>query len=255
MTTVARYKCARHAVPASAFDPGRPMNRGLGFLATILRRRRLVIGAAVLLVLAGLCAGLAARFDWQAAELEAAEQALRRHDCADARSRLDRYLARWPGDPTALLMATRAAWQTGAHAEAERFLSTCEAAGGQTDRSRLEWAMLGAHQGDFGDEESGLRALVERGHSEAPAILEALARGYQLARRFPEAMQALNALINYDSDRADLLVQRGTILRRLRGPHGMEPGEQDLRRAVALAPESATAHAALAGVLSDLGYV
>jgi tetratricopeptide (TPR) repeat protein len=111
--------------------------------------------------------------------------------------------------------------------------------------------MLGAHQGDFAGEEGRLRSFVERSHPDAPAILEALANGYRISRRWNEALQALNALIAYSPDCATLLVQRGTILHRLHGPAA---AEEDCRRAVALARESAAAHAALAGVLSDLGY-
>jgi predicted Zn-dependent protease len=119
----------------------------------------------------------------------------------------------------------------------------------------LEWALLGAHQGDLADEEKRLRALVESGHPGAAAIREALARGYQIAGRWPEAMQEINAILRSSPDHAAMLVQRGTILRRLGGVHSMGSAEQDFRRAVALAPENPRAQAALAGALSDLGYL
>ena len=50
-------------------------------------------------------------------------------------------------------------------------------------------------------------------------------------------------------------MRRGTIRRRLGGPHESESTQEDFRHAVALAPESRLAHAALAGVLMDLGFL
>ena len=73
------------------------------------------------------------RFVWPAEQLAAAEEALRQHDFPEARSCLDRYLARWPGDPKGLLLAARASWQTGDHADAEHYITASEDQTGPTD--------------------------------------------------------------------------------------------------------------------------
>jgi tetratricopeptide (TPR) repeat protein len=164
------------------------------------------------------------------------------------------YLVLRPGKEQTLLDAARASRQAGDCAEAERLLTELEQVFGPTDASRLEWRLLGAQQGDFAGAERELRSLVEGAHSDSPTILEALAKGYALAYRWPEALQALNPLIEYGDCPAAALLLRGEIALRTRGPAGMEAAEDDFRRAVARAPENAAAHVALAGVLNKRGY-
>jgi hypothetical protein len=219
------------------------------------QRRRLVVGTAALLTLVGLGAIAVRQYLWPRGQLAAAEEALRQHDFADARSRLDRYLARWPRDQKGLLLAARAAWQSGAHADAERLIIEYEKCSGPTDASRLEWALVGAHQGDLADTEAWLRSLVAHKHPDTPAVLDALARGYQLACRWQEAQQTLNQLIEHDPIYAAPLVQRATMRRRLGGPYEAEAAEKAFRLAVTLTPTSASAHVALAGALNDRGFV
>jgi predicted Zn-dependent protease len=125
---------------------------------------------------------------------------------------------------------------------------------GPTDASRLEWLLLGVQQGDFAAAEIELRSMVAAAHPDSPAILEALAKGYAKAYRWPEALQALNPLIEYGEAPPAALLLRGEIARRTRGPAGIEAAEADFRRAVARAPDSAAAHAALAGILNQRGY-
>jgi tetratricopeptide (TPR) repeat protein len=222
---------------------------------SISRRWRLVVGTALFLTVAVLGIVTAWRFVWPAEQLAAAEEALGQHDFQEARSRLNRYLARRPGDPKGLLLAARAAWQSGAHADAERFIVEYERHAGLTDASRLEWALVGAHQGDLADTEVWLRSLATRKHPDTPAVLDALARGYQLACRWQDAQQTLNQLIEHDPIYAAPLIQRTAMRRRLGGPHEAEGAEKAFRLAVTLAPTSPAAHAALAGALSDRGFV
>src|SRR5262245_2581001 len=126
------------------------------------RGRRLVFWALGGLTLAVVGVGLTAGFLAPALELDAAEQALRQHDVAAARTRLDRYLTHRPNDPRALLLAARAARRGDACADAERFLTAYEERSGATPESRLEWVLLGVQQGDFADNEDRLRANVDR---------------------------------------------------------------------------------------------
>src|SRR5262249_3715764 len=86
--------------------------------------------------LAALGVGLAGRI-WYARALPAAERARHQDD-----------LPRWPHDE-ALLLAARVARLSDACADAERFITAFEETFGQTAASRLEWALLGAQQGDL----------------------------------------------------------------------------------------------------------
>jgi tetratricopeptide (TPR) repeat protein len=227
------------------------MNRGLRLLTGIAPRRRLVFWTAGILTLAGLGLGVLEFFVWPAAALRDAEEALARLDAEAARAALGRYLARWPHDPRALFLAAQAARRSDACADAERFLTAFEQASGPTDASRLEWLLLGAQQGDFANDETDLRAAVGRNHPDSAAILEALAKGYHVNFRSRSALEAVSRLLNQKSDHVPALILRGTILARMRK---LDAAEEDFRQAVKLAPSSAAALAALAGLLNRLGY-
>jgi Tfp pilus assembly protein PilF len=226
------------------------MDRRQGFL-TGIASRRLIAWTVGILIVAGIGAGIAWRVVWPAVALAKAEQALNRHDLADARARLDVYLARWPGEKEALLLAARAARRSDACADAERFLTEYENAFGHSDASRLEWALLGAQQGDFMDEEDRLRSYVNRNHPDTTAILEALAKGYAVAYRRREAIATLNQLLKQNPSHVPALLLRGKVYESLRKA---DEAEEDFRRAVEHAPENAATHAALAEVLNQRGH-
>src|SRR5262245_20958982 len=159
-------------------------------------RRRLIVLAVIALGLVGI--GLAiARNSGRTGppDLKAAEEALRQNDPAAARVHLDRVLANSPEDPRALFLAAQAARRTDACADAERFLTSLERSTRPTPASELEWSLLGAQQGDFRGEEERLRTEVERNHPYAPEILEALAKGYDVSYRWPEAGLVLSRLL------------------------------------------------------------
>jgi tetratricopeptide (TPR) repeat protein len=215
------------------------------------RGRRLLVWALVGLILTALGLGLAGRALWPAGELDAAERALRRHDPSAARGHLDRYLAHRPGYDRALLLAARAARRADASADAERFLSDYEAEAGPSEASRLEWALLGAQQGDFAGEEERLQSAVAHNHPESDAILEAVAKGCAANYRWPEAIAILDRLLVRSPGHVPALVLRGTVQDRMQPS---EKAEEDFRRAVELAPSSAAAHAALGGLLNRRGF-
>jgi Tfp pilus assembly protein PilF len=191
------------------------------------------------------------RVVWPAASLREVQQALDRENLAAARAGLDRHLARWPGDGRALLLAARAARRSDACADAERFLVAFEQAHEQTDASRLEWALLGVQQGDFGRDEERLRSYVERNHPDTTEILEALAKGYAVTYRRPEALLALGRLLDGSPGHVDALLLRGKVFESLRKT---DEAEADFRQAVDRAPGNPLAHAALAGLLNRRGY-
>jgi tetratricopeptide (TPR) repeat protein len=230
------------------------MNRRLGLLTGTSRCPRLMAWAVGILTLAGISVGIgvgiAGRFRPEV-ELAAAEKALRQDDPAAARVPLDRCLAHSPNLPKALLLAATAARRCDACADAERFLTAFDETSGPTAASRLEWALLGAHQGDFAGEEDRLLAAVAGNHPDTAAILEALARGYAVSYRWPDAVGALSRLLDSSPGHVPALLLRGAILDRLRQT---DVAEKDFRRAVERAPASAPAHAALAGVLNRQGH-
>ncbi|HVK18277.1 MAG TPA: tetratricopeptide repeat protein [Fimbriiglobus sp.] len=213
-------------------------------------RRRLALWVGGVLALVGLAA-VGYFLVWPALELSAAEDALRRHDPAAARARLDHYLARHPGDAHALLLAAQAARRSDQCADAERFLTAFEEAAGASDASKLEWTLLGAQQGDFAGKEDRLRADAGRNSPDAPAVLEALAKGYDASFRWPDATAALDRLLTLEPDHAVALTLRGTIADRLRKP---DDAEKDFRRAVELTPDSPATRLALAGLLTRRGH-
>jgi tetratricopeptide (TPR) repeat protein len=218
---------------------------------SIVRNRRVLTWSVVGIVLVGIGLGISWRDVGLAAALTETEQSLARHDLVAARAQLDRYFARWPRDQQALFLAAKVARRSDACADAERFLIAWEQRFGPTDASRLEWALLGAQQGDLALEEKRLETALSRDDPDALEIAEALAKGYNLSLRRREALTTLNRLLERDADYVPALVLRGTILDRL---HRSDAAARDLRRAVELVSKSSAAHSALAAVLNRLGH-
>lgn len=213
--------------------------------------RPLLVWAFAGLILLGLALALVWFAVLPAVALGRAQIALRGTDPAAALPHLERYLARRPNDSGALLLAAQAARRSDDCARAERFLSAAEEASGPTDASRLEWALLGAQQGDFAGNENRLRSEAGRDDPSALLILEALARGYDASFRWPEALDVLGQMLSLAPDNGPALLVRARVQGRMRR---LDRAEEDLRRAVDLAPDSPGAHAALAGVLQSRGY-
>jgi tetratricopeptide (TPR) repeat protein len=227
------------------------MNHPLGFRTGLTRRGRLVVWLLGGLTLACLLAGLAARAARPTDALPAAEQALRQNDPITARAHLDRYLAYWPNDGPALLLAARAARRSDACADAEQLLVVFEQQFGPTDACRLEWTLLGVQQGDFADDEPRLRSTADGNHPATAEILEALAKGYQVTYRLRDALPVLDRLLDLSPGHVPAYLVRGTVRDRLRR---WDEAEADFRRAVELAPANVSAHAALAGLLNYRGH-
>ncbi|MFO0810509.1 MAG: tetratricopeptide repeat protein [Gemmataceae bacterium] len=92
---------------------------------------------------------------------------------------------------------------------------------------------------------------MDRNHVDAPAILEALGKGFDVAYRWPDAGVVLSRLIDRCPNHVPALILRGTVAERTRR---FDPAGEDFRRAVSAAPSSAVANAALAGFLTRRGY-
>jgi tetratricopeptide (TPR) repeat protein len=216
-------------------------------------RRRLWIGVLGVVALTVLIVVLANRGESvdPGAELQAAEQALWQDDLAAARLHLDRVLHHSPDHPHAHFLAIKVARRTDAVAEAERLLITFELSQGASAKTSLEWALLGAQQGDLAGEDARLQNEARSEGRDTAEILEAMAKGYDASYQWPEAIDVLSALLQRRPDHVPALILRGKLLARIRQPH---EGERDLRKAVEKAPGNAAAHAALADVLNRLGH-
>lgn len=217
--------------------------------ATRTARRRWHFAGGLLAVV--LAVWLTWRFVAPALAVTKAEQELQRHDALAAQARLERVLARHPQYERALLLAAEAARRADAYAEAERLLTAFEERAGSSEVSRREWTLLGVQQGDFGTDEEPLRTAVGRNHPDEVVILEALAKGYAAAFRFPDAATALERLLEREPDHAPALVLRSALADRLRRN---DAADSDVRRAVTKAPDSALAQAAQARLRSKRGH-
>jgi tetratricopeptide (TPR) repeat protein len=215
------------------------------------RRLRYLILAAGAVVLAGLVAGIVVIFVRPVLDRSEGERALRRNDPGAARAPLERCLARRPNDARALHLAAQAARRCDAYADAERYLTAAERAGGQTPATRSEWVLLGAQQGDISAEDERLRAEVFSNAVAAPLILEAMAKGYYAAFRTHDSLTALDQLLLRAPDQPLAYLWRGKAEERNRN---LDEAERNFLRAVELAPNSADAHAGLAGILNRRGY-
>lgn len=216
-------------------------------------RRRLwisLIPVATAIALALFILNRAASFN-PTEDLKAAEKALADDNPALARNHLNRVLQQSPMHQRALLLAIQAARRTNAYADAERFLIAYEQKYSASLATNREWMLIGVQQGDFGDAEERLQSDVAGHDLDTPAILEAIAKGYDVSFRWEEAIAALTALIQHRPDHVPALILRGTI--RARGRQ-LDEAERDLRRAVELRPNDAAAHGALADLLTHRGH-
>ena len=127
--------------------------------------------------------------------------------------------ARLGGDPCA----------AGAH------LNRClELHGGATDAVRLELLLLRVQGGEV-DEAAGLLIdAVEKGHPEAPTILDTLARAYMRTHRYRPAYACLTKWIELRPDAAKGYMFRGWVLERLNHP---KTALADYLRALELDPD------------------
>jgi tetratricopeptide (TPR) repeat protein len=175
-----------------------------------------------------------------------AQAALARHDLATAAAALDRYTELRPHDPDGWFLAARTARRQEQYIDAGRYLSRCQQLGGATDSTRLEWDLLHVQQGQLGVIDTRLRATIGPEHPEAAQVLEALARGYLEAERFPDAQQACDMWRKLQPDHPRPWQWSGWIAER----HGQRgKAAEEYQRAVDLVPHDRAARVALARVL------
>jgi tetratricopeptide (TPR) repeat protein len=216
-------------------------------------RHRLWIGAIGVLALIGMLAVLrfrGERFDLDG-ELNAAEQSLSDNDPSEARVHVQRILSHSPTHERAMFLAAKAARRADTYAEAERLLIAFEEIYKPTSGTKLEWLLLGAQQGDFASEEVRLQDEVKNRDPDTPAILEAMAKGYEASYQWPESIVVVSALLQLRPDHMPALIVRGRVRARM---GQLEEAERDFRQVVEKAPSNFAAHAALAELLNRRGH-
>ena len=197
--------------------------------------------------------------------LENVQTALDRHDFERADTDLRRYLASYPHDAEAHLLAAQLARralvpvlpseadpepeveknQIGSRMRAEEHINLFRKHGGEVERARLERYLLRAQVGELEAVEGDLMALVRQDIPESARILEALAAGNLVRYRLAEARYCLDEWVKRQPQ-PPAFVWRGFIHERCREP---ARAEEDYRRCLELAPDNVEAVRRLADLL------
>lgn len=139
----------------------------------------------------------------------AAQQALDRRDWSMAREQLEACLSSCPDDSDAHRLAARAARRLDLLDEAQRHLAACERlAGGESQATKIERALLRVHRGDLASEEEFLRYCIAQDAPDAGEILDVLSTALILDYRVPEAHQCLEELLRRQPNDCDILLRR-----------------------------------------------
>jgi tetratricopeptide (TPR) repeat protein len=227
--------------------------RSLGAIARTVRHavaepRRLIRVALALLVLGAGVWFLSWRvFGWH--HLSEAKRALQRDHFREALDHLQASLRIWPDDPQVLFLAARAARRVGNLELADQMLKLCEGSPTVAEDAPLERALLRATRGEVDEVGGYCQSLLEQGHPEAPLIREALAQGFSVTMRLPEASFYLDQWLEEAPEHPQALYQKGRL--ELQSANQQEAAGF-LRRVVALDPERDDARLLLAGVLLEL---
>jgi tetratricopeptide (TPR) repeat protein len=205
-----------------------------------VRRHPWRTAVVVLLLAAGAVAGV---YYWDQYHLGAARQAIRLEQWDKARRHIDWV---WPRREEVLLLAARLERLALNHKEAEARLNECKELRGDADAAiQLEWLLLRAEWGEIDKVAPGLWHSVNSGDPEAPAILEALTRGYVRGTRFLEAARCADRWVEIAPESAKAYYWRGRVVM---VQENQEGAERDFLRALELEPEFAEARLKLAVV-------
>ena len=211
------------------------------------RHRRSFLLAAAAAAVVGLTAPQA--FAWY--HLRGGKAALSRYHPAAARADLAAALRVWPDRPDVHLLASRAAWQDGDFAAADRHLRAARrAAGGASDDIAFEWALIQAAGGNVWQVDEYLQRRAAEDPGRAALAWEALAEGYLRLYRTLDAMACLEHWLELDPDNVRALDLRGMTF--VTGK-GVQRGSEDYRRVLQLDPSRDQTRWRLILCLLDLG--
>lgn len=218
----------------------------------IPRFGQLVFRRPVGLLVIGLALAAAAGANlWAWHHYRQAERARAHYHFFQAYSHYTRSLQVWRWSAFLHLDAARTARRAGLHAEAEQHLTECQRLqGGAADASlplALERLLLQAQSGDLDAVDETLWQYIEKNPSEAPPILEALARGYARLLRLGTALRCLREILEREPENVEALVMAGKILEE--GGGETEDAVKHYCRALELDAERDDARMSLAQIL------
>jgi tetratricopeptide (TPR) repeat protein len=205
----------------------------------------------LILLVVVLAIGLGGPQAWAWYHLEAARSALVHYHPQAARGHLAACLQVWPGSTQAHLLASRAARQSGDHAEADRQLRAGQRLlGGTSEDAALEWALLQAAGGNVREVEEFLQRRSEQGPELAPLVWEALAEGYVRVYRILDALACLDHWLQVDPNNLRARELRGPAYQNGKSAH---KGAEDLRRVLEQDPTRDETRWRLVLCLLDMG--
>jgi tetratricopeptide (TPR) repeat protein len=161
-----------------------------------------------LLAAGGYFGGRWALFDHH---FRAARAALDEQDCDEARPHLDACLRLRPDSAEVHFLAARGLRRAGVFDESANHLRECQRLGGSTPETLLEWAMLGAGQGDLLANEPFLQERLAADAPEGGLILEALTQGSIEIYHLVRARYYLDRLLEREPDSALGLMWQGWL--------------------------------------------
>jgi predicted Zn-dependent protease len=204
--------------------------------------------AGLLLLVVG---GLGGRHLWAWYHFRAGRTALEAAHNEEARAHLDRCLEVWRGSVPTRLLAARAAWRTGAFAEAERLLNECRRPGIKVpDEVTFEWSLLQGAMGNLGEVEEFLVARAEKNPVQAPLVWEALADGYLRMYRVLDALACLDNWKERDPNNPQMWFLRGNVHRQV---NAVQVYIDDYRRVLEVDPSRDEVRRPLAAGLVEVG--
>lgn len=214
-------------------------------------RRPLMIGLAVGLILAfyGLHRG------WDSyqtnSRYQSALQTLDRREWKRARDELKELIQHSP-TPEYYLLAARAERRLENLGEAKKLLDQCQKLqGSETDRIKIERALIRIHEGELLEVEQFLRDSAAKHESDALEIFDLLSASLELNYRDAESLQCLDEILKRQPENFDALVRRGRTARNL---GWQEDAIQYFQKALRLRPEVDTVRLVLAETLSNYGH-
>jgi tetratricopeptide (TPR) repeat protein len=203
------------------------------------------------LVLLGLVAGALGPRLYVSYQLHAARRALEHFDFDQAQEHLDACLDVRPQQADVRALAAQVARRRGAYDQAKEHLAAWDHLAGAGAALILERRLLDLQRGEL-EVVPTLRASPEGNDPDnVVLILEALTQGYASSHYLPEALHAVNQLLDREPAHAPALCWRGMIWERFAQD---DKALADYQRAVELAPRLAEARMQLAATLYRLGH-
>src|SRR5262249_17575569 len=178
--------------------------------------RRLIAALLVVALLAMIALGgyIAVRNVWAWHHYRKAEQAIAEYKLEKALAHLELCLEVWKGSAETHFLAARTARRQGdedGYKKADYHLKKCQDLGWIKEQLQLERALLRAQREHPASVEGYLYERIRREDPDAPFIFEALAHGYQLNYRWPEALACIEKWLQLEPDNRQALYQRAVM--------------------------------------------